>query len=70
MNPENQTSATQYHPPMTGLEAHMEEEIANEAHTPFEPLEQAQRMREGDSAKTAEAGPEDDRIEELMHLGR
>lgn len=61
---------TIYHPPMTGLEAHMEEEMALQAHKTEKLL---QRVRQADkgrkSARSRETKVERE-TEEAMHLGR
>jgi hypothetical protein len=63
---------TTYHPPMTGLEAHMEEEMEREAHKTEELLKQAQAQQTrlgGESAPSCEPKAEQE-AEEAMHLGR
>ena len=58
---------TEYHPPMTGLESHMEEEIAEATHTAYEPLEQAHRFAD-EHPRPSSDSKADRAIEEAMHL--
>lgn len=62
---------TTYHPPMTGLESHIEEELAHEAHKTEEALKQAKALR-GKPRKTASSRQResemDRKTEDAMHL--
>jgi hypothetical protein len=61
---------TIYHPPMTGLEAHMEEEMALQAHKTEKLLQQVRQAGKGrKSARSRETKVERE-TEEAMHLGR
>jgi hypothetical protein len=70
VNTQELQTRAEYHPPMTGLELHMEEEIAEETHAPFEPLEQAHRF--ADEQRRSEPfwgeSKADREVEEAMHL--
>jgi hypothetical protein len=58
---------TTYHPPMTGLESQMEEEIANEAPLPNEALEKARQQFAQKSRTTPYRETAHDRkVEEAM----
>jgi hypothetical protein len=60
-----------YHPPMTALEAHMEEEIAHEAHRPDEAFERARELREQTIGNAVPQKPATDvRAEQAMQLGQ
>lgn len=59
----------EYHPPMTGLEAHFEEQLAREAHEVEPAVEQRRRFTEERSRATKASSTEaEKRIEEAMHL--
>lgn len=58
-----------YHPPMTGLEAEMEEQIAKQGHRPNEALQAAQELRRKKAAKPRQTAA-DREIEDAMHLGQ
>jgi hypothetical protein len=60
-----------YHPPMTALEAEMEEELAREAHQPNEAMAMARQLREEAEEKTEHfqtEGEMDRETEAAMHL--
>jgi hypothetical protein len=60
----------EYHPPMTGLESHMEEELAKHGRKPEEAVQLAQELIT--AQQRSEGSPEtemDHQIEEAMHLG-
>jgi hypothetical protein len=59
----------EYHPSMTGLESHMEEELAKQGKKPDEAVEIAQQLITEE--RRSEESPEtemDHRTEEAMHL--
>ena len=59
---------TEYHPPMTGLEAHMEEEVAREAN-----LAKQAAVRAGKRTNLREpcpAGETERAVEQAMQLGQ
>jgi hypothetical protein len=59
----------EYHPPMTGLESHMEEELAKQDRKPEEAVQLAQELIT--AQQRPEGSPEtemDHRTEEAMHL--
>jgi hypothetical protein len=59
----------EYHPPMTALESHMEEEIAKQDRRPDEALQVAQELNaEQQRSKKSRESEMDHRIEEAMHL--
>jgi hypothetical protein len=54
---------------MTGLESHLETEIAKQAHQPDEALLHAQELREAESPlEPARETEEDRKVEGAMHL--
>ena len=60
----------EYHPPMTGLESHMEEELAKQGKKTDEAVQIAQELIA--SQKRPQESPEteiDRKTEEAMHLG-
>lgn len=59
-----------YHPPMTGLETHMEEEIARQAHRTDEALAQAQQARPQRKRTPARVTKFERETEEAMVLGQ
>jgi hypothetical protein len=62
-------TATEYHPPLTGLESHMEHEIAEQAHRQDEAEVQAQQSGKRQNQPAASPETEMDRkVEEFMHL--
>lgn len=59
----------EYHPPMTGLESHMEEELAKQGRKPEEAVQVAQELVT--AQRPSQGSPEtemDHRTEEAMHL--
>jgi hypothetical protein len=59
----------EYHPPMTALESHMEEEIAKQGRRPDEAMQVAQELNaEQQRSKGSRESEMDHRTEEAMHL--
>lgn len=59
----------EYHPPMTGLESHMEEEIAKQERKPEEAVQVAHELAAENRSKASTRAAMDSRTEEAMHLG-
>lgn len=60
----------EYHPPMTGLESHMEEEIAKQERRPEEAVQIAQELAGEKRSKASTRAEMDGPTEEAMHLGQ
>lgn len=64
----NPHPTNEYHPPLTGLEAHFEEELAHEAHQPEPAVAQKSRFTVERSNATQTTTDMDRVVEEAMHL--
>ena len=61
----------EYHPPMTGLESHMEEELAKQGKNTDEAVKIARELANEEKPATASRETDQDhQVETAMHLGQ